>query len=123
MANHMNRDWGWPTVVATFQPIRIEARTYSTIWSPDKQTGLPVRQHPRRVAMRGCQSHRTSSRGYSSYRGQRRWPGAHENVDGTVIVGMPARSGKVENRHVLALPQLQGKRSEQSDRLAQASPR
>ena len=25
----------------------------------------------------------------------------------------------MENRHVLALPQLQGKRSEQSDRLAQ----
>ena len=89
MANHMNRDWGWPTVVATFQPGEDRSKDIFAIWSPDKQTRLPLRQHPRRVAMRGCQSHPTSRRGYSSYRGQRRWPGAHENVDGTVIVGMP----------------------------------
>ncbi len=95
VAYFMNKQWHWPTAVIFCRPVDQAFE----VWNP--QTGseygsrsLSVRQHPRRVAMRGCQSHPTSRRGYPSYRGSPRWPGAHENVDGTVIVGMPARSGK-----------------------------
>jgi len=89
MANHMHRDWGWPTVVATFQPKEDRSKDIFDIWDPAKQGGLPLRQHRRPIVMRCRHAHRPSlskPRLLAGYRGKRRWPGAHENVDGTVIV-------------------------------------